>query len=174
MDYVDRLTALRQDRDIGQKEIAAVLGCQQSAISKYEKRRAKYSIEDIIALCRFYQVSADYVLGLPEHLPYPESLKDSPIRITRLMYPFKRPAGGVSLTTRPQIRKRTKFSGREVSNLLKTDSDKGIQNLGFGGFSVHFWASKSEPRAWGRVAPTRPEPRSSGARSPRKTLGGTE
>ena len=72
MDYVDRLTALRQDRDIGQKEIAAVLGCQQSAISKYEKRRAKYSIEDIIALCRFYQVSADYVLGLPEHLPYPE------------------------------------------------------------------------------------------------------
>ena len=65
MDYVDRLTALRQDRDIGQKEIAAVLGCQQSAISKYEKRRAKYSIEDI-------QVSADYVLGLPEHLPYPE------------------------------------------------------------------------------------------------------
>ena len=72
MDYVDRLTALRQDRDIGQKEIAAVLGCQQSAISKYEKRRAKYSIEDIIALCRFYQVSADYVLGLSEHLPYPE------------------------------------------------------------------------------------------------------
>ena len=72
MDYVDRLTALRQDRDIGQKEIAAVLGCQQSAISKYEKRRAKYSIEDIIALCRFYQVSADYVLGLHEHLPYPE------------------------------------------------------------------------------------------------------
>ena len=72
MDYVDRLTALRQDRDIGQKEIAAVLGCQQSAISKYEKRRAKYSIEDIIALCRFYQVSADYVLGLPEQLPYPE------------------------------------------------------------------------------------------------------
>ena len=65
MEYVDRLTALRQDRDIWQKEIAAVLGCQQSAISKYEKRRAKYSIEDIIALCRFYQVSADYVLGLP-------------------------------------------------------------------------------------------------------------
>ena len=30
---VDCLTALREDRDIGQKEIAAVLGCQQSAIS---------------------------------------------------------------------------------------------------------------------------------------------
>ena len=72
MDYVDRLTELREDRDVGQKEIAAVLGCQQSAISKYEKRRTKYSVEDIIQLCAFYHVSADYVLGLPRDLPYPE------------------------------------------------------------------------------------------------------
>ena len=44
MDYVDRLRALREDRDVGQEQIAAVLGCQQSAISKYEKRRARYRI----------------------------------------------------------------------------------------------------------------------------------
>ena len=72
MDYVDRLKALREDRDVGQEQIAAVLGCQQSAISKYEKRRAKYSVEDIIRLCEFYNVSADYILGLPRDLPYPE------------------------------------------------------------------------------------------------------
>lgn len=72
MDYIDRLTALREDRDIGQKELADLLGCQQSAISKYEKRRAKYSVEDLILLCRFYHVSADYILGLPEDLPYPK------------------------------------------------------------------------------------------------------
>ena len=72
MDYVERLTALREDRDIGQKEIAEVLGCQQSAISKYETRRAKYSVEDIILLCRHYNVSADYILGLPEDMPYPK------------------------------------------------------------------------------------------------------
>lgn len=72
MDYVDRLTALRVDRDIGQKEIAALLGCKQSAVSKYEKRRTQYDIEDIIRLCRFYKVSADYVLGLPKDLAYPE------------------------------------------------------------------------------------------------------
>ena len=41
MDYVDRLTALRQDRDIEQKEIAAVFGCQEIAISKNEKGRAE-------------------------------------------------------------------------------------------------------------------------------------
>ena len=72
MDYVDRLTALRVDRDIGQKEIAALLGCRQSTVSKYEKRRTKYDIEDIIRLCQFYKVSADYILGLPEGLGYPE------------------------------------------------------------------------------------------------------
>ncbi|MBR2131084.1 MAG: helix-turn-helix transcriptional regulator [Oscillospiraceae bacterium] len=72
MDYVERLTALRVDRDIGQKEISEVLKCNQPAVSKYENRRAKYSVEDIIALCQFYKVSADYILGLPEGMPYPK------------------------------------------------------------------------------------------------------
>lgn len=72
MDYVDRLTELRIDNDIEQIEIAKILNCQQSAISKYEKRRARYKIEDVIKLCKFYNVSADYVLGLPEGKNYPK------------------------------------------------------------------------------------------------------
>ena len=67
MDYVDKLTALRIDRDIKQEKIAQLLGCKQSAISKFEKRRAKYTVEDIIILCRFYEVSADELLGLPTY-----------------------------------------------------------------------------------------------------------
>lgn len=72
MDYVDRLTALRIDNDIEQSEISKILNCQQSAVSKYERRRAKYKIEDIIKLCKFYDVSADYVLGLPQGKKYPK------------------------------------------------------------------------------------------------------
>ena len=72
MDYVDKLTALRVDRDVSQQTIADLLGCQQSAISKFEKRRARYTIEDLIKLCEFYHVSADYILNLPRDLPYPE------------------------------------------------------------------------------------------------------
>jgi len=64
MDYIDRLTALRMDRDIDQAKIAEVLGCKQSAVSKYETRRARYSVEDIICLCKFYGISADWLLGL--------------------------------------------------------------------------------------------------------------
>ena len=72
MDHVDRLTALRQDRDLLQKDIAAVLGCEQAAVSKYELRVSRYDIDDLIALCKFYNVSADYVLGLPKGMDYPE------------------------------------------------------------------------------------------------------
>ncbi len=64
MNMVERLTALREDRDIKQSEIASVLGCKQSAISKYERGRTKYSTEDVAKLCVFYNVSADYILGL--------------------------------------------------------------------------------------------------------------
>ena len=70
MDYIDRLTALRIDNDIEQKEIANILNCQQSAISKYELKKSKYKIEDLIKLCLFYGVSADYILGLPKGLKH--------------------------------------------------------------------------------------------------------
>lgn len=66
MDYIDRLTNLRVDRDIKQKDLALLLGIKQSAYSKYEKRRSKLQIEDLIKLCIFYNVSADYILGLTD------------------------------------------------------------------------------------------------------------
>ena len=72
MDYIDRLISLREDNDIEQKELAELLGITQSAYSKYEKRRCKMSIEDLIKLCKYYNVSADYILGLPENLKYPK------------------------------------------------------------------------------------------------------
>ena len=72
MDYIDRLTELRIDRDLEQTDIAKILNCQQSAISKYEQRRNRYKVEDIIRLCEFYGVSADYILGLPKGLKYPD------------------------------------------------------------------------------------------------------
>ncbi len=72
MDYVDKLTSLRIDRDIDQKTIAELLNCKQSAVSKYETRKARYKVEDIITLCEYYGVSADYILGLPENLKYPK------------------------------------------------------------------------------------------------------
>ena len=72
MDYIDRITSLREDNDYKQKEIAEILGIKQSAYSKYEKRRTKIQVEDIIKLCKLYNVSADYILGFTDT---PEQLK---------------------------------------------------------------------------------------------------
>ncbi len=72
MDYVERLTNLRVDTDTDQKAIAEILNCKQSAVSKYETRRNKYKVEDIIKLCIYYGVSADYILGLPKGMDYPQ------------------------------------------------------------------------------------------------------
>ena len=72
MDYIDRLTEIRNDRDIKQSTRSEILGVKQSAVSKYEKRRTQYTVDDIIKLCYFYKISADYILGLPENLEFPK------------------------------------------------------------------------------------------------------
>ncbi len=68
-----RIRDLREDNDKTQKEIAAVLNTDQSYYSKYERGERPLPVEHIIALCRYYNVSADYILGLTdEPKPLPE------------------------------------------------------------------------------------------------------
>lgn len=55
---------LREDNDYKQSEIAALLGTTQQVYSRYEKGINEMPIRHIITLCKFYNVSADYILGL--------------------------------------------------------------------------------------------------------------
>lgn len=71
--YRDKLRDLREDRDIKQSTLACLLDTTQSNYSKYELGRSKLSIEDLKTLCEFYNVSADYLLGLHEGMPYPKN-----------------------------------------------------------------------------------------------------
>ncbi len=66
MDYLDKLIALRIDNDLSQKAVAKIINKSQQGYDHIEKRRAKLSIEDFIALCRFYNKSADELLELKE------------------------------------------------------------------------------------------------------------
>ena len=68
--YQIRLRQLREDHDKTQKEIAAYLGINQTVYSRYETGRNDMKPHQIIALCEYYKVSADYVLGLPAGRPY--------------------------------------------------------------------------------------------------------
>lgn len=73
MEYYERLKGLREDRDITQKEIAALLNTNQSYYAKYENGVRPLPIDRLVELCKFYNVSADYILGLPEDMPYGHS-----------------------------------------------------------------------------------------------------
>ena len=64
--YIDRIRALREDNDYTQKQIAKLLGTSQTMYAWYERGANELPIRHLINLCRFYRVSADYVLGLSE------------------------------------------------------------------------------------------------------------
>lgn len=66
MNYRTRMRNLREDRDLTQREVALVINKSQQGYSHIEEGRAELKIEDLIKLCKFYGVSADYFIGLQE------------------------------------------------------------------------------------------------------------
>ena len=63
MTYQKRIKALREDADLTQTQIADMLGVAQTTYSQYERDKRPMPIDYLIALCKFYKVSADYMLG---------------------------------------------------------------------------------------------------------------
>lgn len=66
MDYRKRMRDLREDNDLTQKQIGAIINKSQQGYSHIEDGRAELKIDDLIKLCKFYNVSADYFIGLSE------------------------------------------------------------------------------------------------------------
>ena len=62
--YCELLRELRENRDLKQSDIAAVLGTTQQVYSRYETGVNELPLRHLITLCSFYRVSADYLLGL--------------------------------------------------------------------------------------------------------------
>ena len=71
MHFYERLRELREDNDKTQAEIAKLINVGQSYYSKQERNEKPFQIDQIITLCNYYGVSADYVLGLPRGLEWP-------------------------------------------------------------------------------------------------------
>ena len=62
--YLKRIRDLREDNDLTQQNIADVLGTSQTMYARYERGANELPIHHLISLCKFYRVSADYILGL--------------------------------------------------------------------------------------------------------------
>ena len=59
-----RIRDLREDRDLSQAEIARVIQTTQQQYSKIETGKSDISGEKLKLLAQFYNISADYILGL--------------------------------------------------------------------------------------------------------------
>ena len=63
---------MREDRDEKQETLARMLKITTQQYSLYETGKREFKQHHIIALCRHFGVSADYLLGLPDDLRYPK------------------------------------------------------------------------------------------------------
>lgn len=66
--YLPRLRDLREDKDMQQKEVAALLGIDQRVYSTYETGKRDIPLKHLVVLADFYNVSLDYLAGRSKDL----------------------------------------------------------------------------------------------------------
>lgn len=62
--YRERLRNIREDHDLTQSELGKLLDKSQQGYNHIEAGRAELKIDDLVKLCKFYNLSADYMIGL--------------------------------------------------------------------------------------------------------------
>lgn len=66
--YIKRIRDLREDNDKTQQELADILGTSQTMYARYERGANELPLRHLIVLCKYYNVSADYILGLSDKI----------------------------------------------------------------------------------------------------------
>ncbi|MBD5094790.1 MAG: helix-turn-helix transcriptional regulator [Subdoligranulum sp.] len=66
MDYRTRIRNVREDHDYTQAQVGKLLNKSQQGYNHIEAGRAELKIEDLTLLCKFYDLSADYLIGLTD------------------------------------------------------------------------------------------------------------
>lgn len=64
MNYIDRIKDLREDFEYTQEYVAHYLGTSQTMYARYERSANELPLRHLISLCKLYNVSSDYILGL--------------------------------------------------------------------------------------------------------------
>ena len=61
----EKIRNLREDKDMNQTELGKAVNMTQRKISYIECGKYEPSVEDIVAFCHYFKISADYLLGIP-------------------------------------------------------------------------------------------------------------
>ncbi len=72
MTFGEKIRAFREDLDMNQTELGKAVNMTQRKISYIECGKYSPSIDDIREFCKYFRVSADYLLDIEKGLDYPE------------------------------------------------------------------------------------------------------
>ena len=64
--FSQTMSELRRERHLNQRAAAADLGISQALLSHYETGAREPGLDFVCRACRYYHVSADYLLGLSD------------------------------------------------------------------------------------------------------------
>jgi len=64
--YIERIRQFRQENNITQAQVAQTLGISQQQYFKYEKGVNELPLRYLTAICKAYDISADWLLGLSD------------------------------------------------------------------------------------------------------------
>lgn len=67
------LKKLRIQMGLSQKAVADGVGCSPTVYSRYETGERQPSIEMLISLSKFFNISVDYIIGNPNNTKNPET-----------------------------------------------------------------------------------------------------
>ena len=62
--FGERLRELRKEKNIGQIELARILGVGKSIISLWETNQCEPTLSKLISIAKFFDVTIDYLAGL--------------------------------------------------------------------------------------------------------------
>lgn len=60
------LKELRLENNLSQEKLAKLTNLSQASIAKWELKQRTPTLDNIITLCNFFKVSADYLIGLED------------------------------------------------------------------------------------------------------------
>lgn len=61
-----KLQKIRTDKGLSQKEVSDIIGISRAALSYYESGQRTPDIAILYRLCRFYEISIDYLMGMKD------------------------------------------------------------------------------------------------------------
>lgn len=64
--FAERLKELRLTENLSQRKLAELTNLSPSAIKQWENESRVPNAEAVVALAKFFEVSADYLLGLED------------------------------------------------------------------------------------------------------------